>query len=176
MSPTRIRILLAMAAIAAALGWGALTLVEGQSGRVIPVPWLSAATMWVLAVALLIWATLSRPRLQRLPGARPMPPLVAARTAALAMAASRVGALVGGFYLGVAIGAVARRTSEAGNDTMLAGAGAALGSLALVIVALWLEKLCRLPLDDDKDPRGGKLAPKPRTEPGGMGARIGSEP
>ena len=176
MTPTRIRVLLALAAIAAALGWGVLTLVEGQSGRVIPVPWLSSATMWVLAVALLIWGLLSRPRLQRQPGARPMPPLVAARTAALAMAASRVGALVGGFYLGVAIGAIGRRTSEAGNDTMLAGGAAALGSLALVIVARWLEKLCRLPLDGDQDKGGGNLAPKPRTEPGGIGARIGSEP
>jgi len=119
MTPTRIRVLVALAAIAAALGWGALTLVEGQSGRVIPVPWLSAATMWVLTVALFIWAVLSRPRLQRAEGAKPMPPLVAARTAALAMAASRVGALVGGFYLGLAMGAFGRRVSEAGSETLL---------------------------------------------------------
>ena len=176
MTPTRIRVLVALAAIAAALGWGALTLVEGQSGRVIPVPWLSAATMWVLTVALFIWAVLSRPRLQRAEGAKPMPPLVAARTAALAMAASRVGALVGGFYLGLAMGALGRRVSEAGSATLLSAAAAALGSLALVVVALWLEKLCRLPLDGDQDPGSGPgtVAPKPRTEPGGIGARIGS--
>lgn len=177
MTPTRIRVLLGLAAIAAALGWGALTLVEGQSGRVIPVPWLASATMWVLALAILIWALLSRPRLQRQPGARPMPPLVAARTAALAMAASRVGALVGGFYLGVAIGAVGRRTSEAGTDTLYASAAAAVGSLAVVAAALWLERLCRLPLDGDGDGSGGSggsVSPKPRTEPGSIGARIGS--
>lgn len=178
MSPTRLRVLAALGAIASALGWGAVTLVEGQSGRVIPVPWMAAATMWVLAFALLMWAVLSKPRLRRQDGARPMPPLVAARTAALAMAASRVGALVGGFYLGIGAGVLGLRTTEAGTQTLMSSLGAALGALALIIVALWLERLCRLPLDGDGEgggsSGGGTAAPKPRSEPGGVGARIGS--
>lgn len=178
MRPTRIRVLAALGVIAGALGWGAVTLVEGQSGRVIPVPWMAAATMWVLALALFLWAWSSRPRLQRHDGARPMPPLVAARTAALAMAASRVGALVGGFYLGIDVGVLGLRTTEAGTQTLMSSLGAALGAIALVIVALWLERLCRLPLDEDGEANGrgagGKTAPKPRSEPGGVGARIGS--
>ncbi len=177
MTPTKVRLLVALAVIAAALGWGAITLVAGQTGRAIPVPWLAAATMWVLAFAILVWALLSRPRLQRRPGAKPMPPLVAARTAALAMAASRVGALVGGFYLGMAVGSLGMRGTEAGSGTFTASAAAAVGSLALAAAAVWLERLCRLPLDGDQDgPGRGGVTPKPRSEPGSIGARIGSSP
>ena len=151
MTPTRIRMLIVLAVIAGALGWGAAELVSGQSGRVIPVPWLAGVTMWLLAFALGVWALLARPRLRRTEGARPMAPLVAARTAALAMAASRTGAIVGGFYTGTIIGALAMRMSEAGMDTIIRAGVAALGSLALVVIALWLERLCRLPEDDDEE-------------------------
>lgn len=154
MSPTKVRTLAIMAVLAAAFGWAAVQLVAGQSGRVIPVPWLSAVTMWLLAIALGIWALLARPRLRRTKGARPMAPLVAARTAALAMAASRTGALVGGFYAGTAIGAFPLRISEAGMETLLRAGAASAGSLALVVIALWLERLCRLPQDDDEDSGG----------------------
>lgn len=161
MTPTRIRLLLAIAALAAAIGWGAAMLVDGQSGRVVPVPWLAAATLWLLAVGLAAWALTSRPRLLRKPGARPMPPVVAARTAALAMAASRTGALLAGFYAGIAIGAIGQRTTPAGQATLVRGIAAALGALALAAIALWLERMCRLPLDGDEEPPAsvGRVVP-----------------
>ena len=158
MTPTRIRLLAGLAVIAAAVGWGAAMLVDGWSGRVIPVPWLAGATMWFLALALLIWTLLSRPRLQRKPGSRPLPPLVAARTAALAMAASRTGSLVAGFYTGIAIGTLPSRMTEAGSVSVAAALTTTLGSLALVAAALWLERTCRLPVDRDRDGPGGAIA------------------
>ena len=158
MTPTRIRLLAGLAVIAAAVGWGAAVLVEGRTGRVIPVPWLAGATMWFLALALLIWTILSRPRLQRKPGTRPLPPLVAARTAALAMAASRTGSLVAGFYAGIATGTLPSRMTEAGSASVAAALTTALGSLALVASALWLERMCRLPVDGDRDGPGGSIA------------------
>ena len=176
MTPTRIRLLIVLAVIAAAIGWGAVTLVEGRSGRVIPVPWLAGATMWFLAAALLIWTLLSRPRLLRKPGSRPLPPLVAARTAALAMAASRTGSLVTGFYAGIAIGTMPSRATEAGGVALSAAIVTSVGSLALVAIALWLEHLCRLPLDGDRDKPGRGRAVERRPEPGGTVARIGSQP
>ena len=158
MSPTRIRLLLAITVIAGALGWGAVSLIEGQSGRVIPVPWLAAATLWLLAIALGFWGILSRPRLQRHPGARPMPPLVAARTAALAMAASRTGALVLGIYTGIGAGAFAVRITLAGQNTLWASIGTALGALLLVCAGLWVEHLCRLPTPgSDSEGPGGRI-------------------
>ena len=172
MTPTRLRLLMGLAVLAAAVGWGALTMVEGRSGRVIPVPWLAPATLWFLALALLLWAILARPRLLRKPGARPMPPLLAARTAALAMAASRAGSLVAGFYAGLAIGAFGARTTPAGAATMWAAAASAIGSVGLVAAALWLERLCRLPLDGDGSGRASTGRRRP--DPDASAARIGS--
>jgi hypothetical protein len=106
--------------------------------------------LWVLAIALAIWALLSRPRLQRKPGAKRMPPLMAARTAALSMAASRAGSLVAGFYAGVALASLPHRDTPAGLATTWASAAATVGAVVLVVAALWLEYLCRLPLDDDR--------------------------
>lgn len=154
MTPTRIRSLVVLAVLAGALGWGAAELVAGQSGRAIPVPWPAGVTMWLLAAGLGIWTLLARPRLQRREGARPMAPIVAARTAALAMAASRTGALVGGFYAGALVGALPQRMSEAGTDTVIRAGVAVAGSVVLVLIALWLERLCRLPQDDDDETHG----------------------
>ena len=154
MGTTRIRLLVALAAIAGVLGYAVVTIVVGQSGRVIQVPWLAAATLWILGLAMAMWALLSRPRLQGHKGAKSgstrMPPLMAARTAALAMAASRVGSLVAGFYAGVALASLPHRDTPAGMTTTWASAASALGALALVAAALWLEYMCRLPLDDDR--------------------------
>jgi hypothetical protein len=147
MKPTRIRFLLVLAALSGVLGWAVAALMDGQSGRALPVPVLAAATLWLLAIAVFFWALMARPRLQRKPGSRPMAPIVAARTAALAMAASRTGAIVAGFYAGVAAGTLPDRLTQAGSHSLWAAGAAAIGALALVGAALWLEHLCRLPSD-----------------------------
>lgn len=174
MTPTRLRLLVALAVVAAALGWGLLVATQGRSGRVVPVPWLAAATMWFLAVALLLWTLLARPRLQRKEGHRPLSPFVAARTAALAMAASRTGSLVAGFYIGLGLAVIPSRESPAGSASLWAAGLTALGSIALVAVALWLERLCRLPNDGDNGGGQRVVPPSPRGEPGSASARIGS--
>ncbi|MDD2857104.1 MAG: DUF3180 domain-containing protein [Candidatus Nanopelagicales bacterium] len=154
MTPTRIRLLLVLAVLAGAIGWAVAVLVSGQAGRVVPVTWLAPLTLWFLAVALLVWALLARPKLQRRPGSRRMAPLVAARTAALAMAASRTGALVAGFYLGLAVGTLPSQQTPAGSESLWAAALSTAGAVALVAAALWLEHLCRLPSDGDGDDTG----------------------
>jgi hypothetical protein len=151
MKPTRARSLLAVGVIAAAIGWGVVQLVDAWLGRLVPVPWLAAAALWLVAGALLYWAVASRPRLQGKPGAKPMPPLVAARTAALAMAASRTGALVAGFYSGIALGIVPSSGTPTGSSTFWSASLASLGAIALVAAALWLEHVCRLPIGPPDD-------------------------
>lgn len=146
---TPLRLLVALAALAGAVGWGISALVMGQAGRIVPVPSLAPITMWMLAVALLGWTLLARPRLLRQPGSRPMPPLLAARTAALAMAGSRTGALIGGFYAGVLLAVIPRTETETGLSTLWAAALTVAASILLVVVALWLERLCQLPARDD---------------------------
>lgn len=151
MQPTRIRLLIAILAIAAAAGWGFAHLVESWAGRVLPVPWLAAAALWILAAAVAFWALSSRPRLERRPGYRPMPPIVAARTAAMAMAASRAGALFAGGYAGVAIAMLSLMGSASGATTFWVSVAASVGAFALIAAALWLEHICRLPVE----PRNG---------------------
>lgn len=160
MRPTRWVPLVAIAAIALAVGWVLVDLVERAAGRILGVPWLAAVAMWVLALGVLGWALLSRGRLGRAPSSGPaaiggpgardgrMPPLVAARTAALALAASRTGALIGGFYLGVALGLLGVRDTPTGSASLGAAVTSVVACAVLVGAALWLERLCRLREDD----------------------------
>ena len=73
MQPTRVRLLVGVAVIATALGWGVVQVVDAWFGRLVPVPWAAAAALWFLAGAVAYWAFTSRPRLRHLPGAKPMP-------------------------------------------------------------------------------------------------------
>jgi hypothetical protein len=153
MQPTRVRLLVGITVIAAAVGWGVVQVVDAWFGRLVPVPWAAAGALWLLAGAVAYWAFTSRPRLRHAPGSKPLPPLVAARSAALAMAASRIGALVLGFYAGIAVGMAPSLSTESGLQIFWAATAAALGSLALVVAALWLEHLCRLPIGPDDGAR-----------------------
>lgn len=145
MTPTTVRLLTAVAGLAAAAGWGLARVWETLTGRYIPVPWTGAAALGLLAAALLIWALLVRPRIRRAEGAEPLDPLVAARTAALAMAASRTGAVVGGAYAGIAVLFAGLWSQPAGRERVIIAAAAVAASVALIAVALWLERICRLP-------------------------------
>jgi len=149
MIATKWRLLIALAIVSAAIGWGLVIIVDSLASRFVPVPWLAAVAMWVLSLALLIWTLMSKPRLQHKHGAKPMDPIVAARTAALAMAGSRTGAIVAGIYLGVALGTYPHRDVPAGATTLWASAATALGAVALTLVAMWLEHICRIKSDDD---------------------------
>ena len=78
---------------------------------------------------------------------------VLAPLAALAMAASRIGALVLGFYAGIAVGMAPSLSTPSGLQIFWAASTAALGAFALVAAALWLEHLCRLPAGPDDGAR-----------------------
>jgi ABC-type thiamin/hydroxymethylpyrimidine transport system permease subunit len=155
MQPTRMRLLVGIAVISGAVGWGLVRIVDSWSGRLVAVPWLAAGSLWLVAGAVAYWAWSSKPRLQRRPGSKPMDPIVAARSAALAMAASRIGALVTGLYGGIAIAMLGKLTTESGLRTFWAAGVATLGALALTIAALWLEHVCRLPVGPGDPPPAG---------------------
>jgi Kef-type K+ transport system membrane component KefB len=157
--------LLMLVVVTAALGWALAQVVTAFTGRALPVPWLASVTLLSLAVALLIWTLLCRPRLprrtrlgERIRPTNPLPPLVAARTAALAMAASRVGSIVGGLYLGILIGETPNASTAAGRSALLAGLAAA-GAVAMAVVGVWLEAMCRLPQDPRDDAQDTRLRP-----------------
>lgn len=149
MKPTTVGLLVGLAAAAAAIGWAIVTLTEALFGRLLPVPWAAALAMWVIAAAMFMWAWVARPRLRREPGSPRLDPISAARTAALALAGSRTGAVFMGLYAGFALGLVPLRDVPAGSQAMWASLGAAAGALALTGVSWWLESMCRIKGDDD---------------------------
>jgi len=180
--------LLALALSAFVAGVLVVLLVDAAANRLLLVPWGAALAMGLVAIAVLGWALLARPRLLHRPGHAPMDPILAARTAALAMAGSRTGAAVTGFYLGVAAALLPAADTEAGRSSAGASAATAAAGAALAVVALWLEGMCRLPGDDDDatsrgtpgatgggaaDSRRSGPEPARRTAPGPRPSRAG---
>lgn len=173
MKPTRWAPLVIITAVGLAVGWVAVMAVDRLGGRVLGVPPLAAVALWLLALAVLVWAVVSRgalvdptPRGQATPAPMPgggqpsgasrpvgtrrrMPPLVAARTAALAMAASRTGALIGGFYFGIALALVPVLGTPSGSGSFAAAVAALAACALLVGAAIWLESMCRI-RDDER--------------------------
>ncbi|MCH9815300.1 MAG: DUF3180 domain-containing protein [Actinomycetia bacterium] len=149
MAPTRLNVLLLGALFAGLFGWALVRLTDSLAGRYVPVTWVAAIAVWLVAGALLWWILAARPRLQRRPGARSLSPQVATRTAALALASSRAGAIVAGAYAGVAVGFLPELNVPAGSSAAIAALVAALGGAAVAILGIWLERLCRIDSDDD---------------------------
>lgn len=151
MTPTSWRLLSTLALIAAVLGWGVTKLYDQLAGRTLPVPVTAAIFLVGLAVVLFIWTVLIRQRLNPKPGQEPVDPFIASRSAALAMASSRTGALVGGFYAGVAIEMLTLSDTAYGQERMWIALGCVVASAALVVVGLWLESICRIKEEEDDD-------------------------
>jgi hypothetical protein len=152
MQQTKISMLIVLAILAAAVGWSIAQLWPTFFSQGMPVSIGSAIAMILVFVTLLIWTLMTRARLK--PGAtiNRLHPIVAARTAALAMSASRVGALAFGFYVGVFLANVVADYSSAGTDRIRISAVTAIASLLTAVVALWLERICLLkepPNDSD---------------------------
>lgn len=152
MKQTKISTLVVLAILAASVGWSFAQLWPTVFGQGMPVSVGSAIAMILVFVTLLIWTLMTRARLK--PGAtlNRLHPIVAARTAALAMSASRVGSLACGFYVGVLLANLAAGYSSAAADRIQISAITAVASLLTAIVAVWLERICQIkepPADSD---------------------------
>jgi drug/metabolite transporter (DMT)-like permease len=152
-TPTRLRLLVALVVISSAVGWGVSRLVDAYADRSLPVPWTAALVMFLLALALALWARGTRARLTGHPGTKPMDPIVAARSAALAMAASRTGAIVAGFYVGVSVSLVPGWGVAYVRERIIISLVTVLLAGLVVAAALWLERVCRVPPDASDDPK-----------------------
>lgn len=145
--------MLVLAVLGATIGFATVLLWDAFTGRTLPVPLTAALTLVLLALALFFWGLAIRPRLLGKPDTRPLSPFVAARTAALAMAASRTGAIVTGFYLGTAIVFAMNFSTPIAAERFWYALGCVSGAVLVTLAALWLEYLCRLSdKDDDETP------------------------
>jgi hypothetical protein len=149
--PTKVRTLLVVALLA---GVAAYLLFKTRYGDLPPVPPTVAATTFVLAMAELFMAPSLRARLEGRPRTKPILPIAVARTAAFAKASSAIGALVAGWMAGVEAYVLTRLDlAAASRDSVNAGLGLA-AAVLLVVAALRLEAVCRVP------------PPPPEAEPG----------
>ncbi|HZE66301.1 MAG TPA: DUF3180 domain-containing protein [Sporichthyaceae bacterium] len=162
MRPTRWPILVAVAVLTGAVGWGGALIIDG-SGRPMPrVPGAAPSVLLLLAVILFALAFSTRSRLRaardRVPGAPVLNPLTIARYVVLARASSPVGAGTVGLYGGYAL-FLAGNLDEPSHRHLAAMSGLAVGTgVALVAAALFLEYVCRVP--DDQRP--SRVMPDPR--------------
>lgn len=136
--------------------------VAGYLLVIITYRWFPPITVWtgisllVVAIAEAVWARQVRAKITGGhigDGAGRLHPLAVARTVVVAQASAWVGAIALGWWVGVLVYLLPRRTSlrVAGEDS--AGVSVAAGSaLALVIAALWLEHCCRSPGDPTDRP------------------------
>lgn len=154
MKPTTLSSLTAIAAVAAALGWGGGTLID-SSGDTLPRVPASAPLVLVLFTAIILALALTtRSRLraarERRPGAVGVDPLTAARYVVLAKASALTGAGAVGLYGGFALFLLTGADESVRETRLTASAFTAGAAVALVGVALLLEHVCKLPTDPDK--------------------------
>jgi Protein of unknown function (DUF3180) len=153
---TRVRDLAAVAAVAGLIGW---LVVREWYGEIPKLRWFLPLSLALLAIAEALAASQLRARIRRVPGTWPVPPLVAARSLALAKASALVGAAMVGVWAGLLVYTVPRLgvLAAAGDDTRTGVLGV-VASLSLVCSALWLEYCCRTPKPPDRSsqhPRSG---------------------
>ena len=158
MKPTRLRLLLPLLVVASSIGWSLARLVQHWTDQFTVVGWSMPTTMAILAAALLVWTLLARPRLLRKPGHAPLAPLAAARSAAMALAASRVGTLLAGMHLGLAVAVLPVRSAPTAREELLIAGLTFVFSVAFTAVGWWLEVLCRVKGDPGD---GSRLGTKP---------------
>lgn len=151
MKPTRVALLVLVAAVTAAVTYVGVALGYGDLP---PIPLYAPATVAFLGIAELATAASVRARLQHQPGTRPVDPLVVARLVALAKASAVGGALVtGGYAALLAYTGQGLDVPSKAHDAAASGFGAGAG-LLLVVAALVLERVCRAPEPpDDALPR-----------------------
>jgi hypothetical protein len=171
LSPVRRRDLAVLAGGLAVAAW---LLVRALYGDLPALDWWLPVPLAVLALAEALGARTLKARLAALRAARirpgtstaasrstpvrPVEPMLVARLAVLAQASAYVGAVFAGIWAGVLayVGPAVDRIQAAGGDTVTAVIGV-VASAALVIAALWLESVCRVP-PEEQDPSEGVSA------------------
>ncbi|GAA2845220.1 hypothetical protein GCM10010517_01590 [Streptosporangium fragile] len=117
------------------------------------VPWTAIPTVFLLALGEFYSGWMTRARIHRRPGTKPVEPLAVARLAALAKASAYGGAVFAGLFAGFALYTADLLDQETpGRDFLIAG-GSFLACVLLICSALYLEYCCKVPKDSGEDER-----------------------
>ncbi|WP_055602307.1 DUF3180 domain-containing protein [Streptomyces aureus] len=153
MKQLRLKVLAGLFLVAGILSWGAARLWDAV-GTLPSVPIAAPIVLTVIAAVLTATALSIRVRLkaqrERRPGAKGVEPLMAARAVVFGQASALVAALVAGMYGGTGVFLLDSLDVPARRDQALYAAFSVVAGIAVIAAALFLERVCRLPEDDDE--------------------------
>jgi hypothetical protein len=157
----RIGVLAGLLLAAGVLSWAGARLWD-TLGTLPSVPLAAPIVLAVIAAILLATALSLRSRLraqrERRPGAKGVDPLMAARSLVFGQASALVAALVCGIYGGTGIYLLDFLDVPSRRDQVIYAGLAVVAGIAVIVTALFLERVCKLPDDSDDDHQNGSPA------------------
>ncbi|AJE41806.1 MULTISPECIES: DUF3180 domain-containing protein [Streptomyces] len=152
MKELRIRTLAAVFVVAGVLSWAGARL-WSSVGSLPRVPLAAPIVLALIAAVLLATALSLRSRLkaqrERRPGAKGVDPLMAARAVVFGQASALVASLVAGMYGGTGVFLLGSLDIPVIRDQAIYAGLSVLAGIAVIAAALFLERVCKLPEDDD---------------------------
>ncbi|MEU7100473.1 DUF3180 domain-containing protein [Streptomyces longwoodensis] len=154
MRELRISLLAGVFVVAGVLSWAGARL-WNSLGTLPSVPLAAPIVLALIAVVLLATALSLRARLraqrERRPEAKGVDPLMAARAVVFGQASALVAALVAGMYGGTGVVLLESLDIPARRDQAIYAGFSVLAGIGVIAAGIFLERVCRLPEDDDHD-------------------------
>ena len=152
MKQLRLGVLAGLFAAAGVLSWGGARLWDSL-GTLPSVPLAAPIVLAAIAAVLAATALSIRARLraqrERRPGAKGVEPLMAARAVVFGQASALVAALVSGMYCGTGVFLLGSLDLPVRRDQAIYAGFAVVAGIAVIAAAIFLERVCKLPEDDD---------------------------
>ncbi|MEV5356783.1 DUF3180 domain-containing protein [Streptomyces sp. NPDC093516] len=157
MKELRIRLLAGVFVVAGVLSWAGARL-WNSIGTLPSVPLAAPVVLALIAVVLLATAISLRSRLkaqrERRPDAKGVDPIMAARAVVFGHASALVAALVSGMYGGTGVFLLESLDIPARRDQAIYAGFSVLAGIGVIAAAIFLERVCKLPDDDEHDGTG----------------------
>ncbi|GAA2519637.1 DUF3180 domain-containing protein [Streptomyces longisporus] len=154
MRELRIRVLAGVFVVAGILSWAGARL-WNSIGTLPSVPLAAPVVLALIAVVLTATALSLRGRFkaqrERRPEAKGVDPLMAARAVVFGQASALVAALVAGMYGGTGVFLLELLDIPARRDQAIYAGFSVVAGIAVIVAAIFLERVCRLPDDDEHD-------------------------
>ncbi|GGZ85368.1 DUF3180 domain-containing protein [Streptomyces echinoruber] len=152
MRELRIRVLAGLFVAAGVLSWAGARLWNAV-GTLPSVPLAAPIVLALIAVVLLSTALSLRARLkaqrERVPDAKGVDPLMAARAVVFGQASALVAALVAGMYGGTGVFLLELLDIPPRRDQAIYAGLSVVAGIGVIAAALFLQHVCRLPEDDE---------------------------
>ncbi|MFR0358337.1 DUF3180 domain-containing protein [Streptomyces sediminimaris] len=162
MRELRIRVLVGVFIVAGILSWAGARL-WNAIGTLPSVPLAAPIVLALIAVVLLATALSLRARFkaqrERRPEAKGVDPLMAARAVVFGQASALVAALVAGMYGGTGVFLLELLDIPARRDQAVYAGFSVAAGIAVIAAAIFLERVCRLPEDDEDNHNNGAASP-----------------